>query len=29
MLRQVYDRFRCLWHRRRKEAELDEEIHFL
>lgn len=28
MLRQVYNRFRCLWHRRRKEAELDEELRF-
>ena len=28
MLRQVYNRFRCLWHRRRKDAELDEEIRF-
>ena len=28
MLRQVYNRFRCLWLRRRKDAELDEEIRF-
>ena len=28
MLGQVLHRFRCLWHRRRKDAELDEEIHF-
>ncbi len=26
MLRQVYNRLRCLWHRRRKDAELDDEI---
>ena len=28
MLRQVYNRLRCLWHRRRKDAELDDEIRF-
>ncbi|MDE2692078.1 MAG: permease prefix domain 1-containing protein [Acidobacteriota bacterium] len=28
MLRQVLNRFRCLWHRRRKDAELEEEIRF-
>ncbi|MCY3969581.1 MAG: ABC transporter permease [Acidobacteria bacterium] len=28
MLRQVLHRFRCLWHRRRKDDELDEEIRF-
>ncbi|MXX75624.1 MAG: FtsX-like permease family protein [Holophagales bacterium] len=28
MLRQVLHRFRCLWHRRRKDAELDDEIRF-
>ncbi len=28
MLQQVYNRFRSLWHRRRKDAELDEEIRF-
>ena len=28
MLQQALHRFRCLWHRRRKDAELDEEIRF-
>ena len=28
MLRQALHRFRCLWHRRRKDAEHDEEIRF-
>lgn len=28
MLQQVLHRFRCLWDRRRKDAELDEEIRF-
>ena len=28
MLRQVLHKVRCLWHRRRKDAELDEEIRF-